>query len=671
MAYGILMYINGPPNQRRRSHWLYLIAAMMILNLGSKETSFIYIAVFGTFLILYVLVRLAQYFWNLPGKTVFYFLIMGILFSGVASLGTYSLIDIIPVMVLPGRGTPFGDLSALEQSSFILWMLLIALTVITVVVTTAFWAYRDRLDQIRWRDIAIVLLIALIFATGLLILEEFSHTQPTDNQPVAPADPNAQVPEGDTVEVLSTISWLPLIAVWVAGGAILALIVVASRAGWWRRFQEMLEDFPEIDILILIGTLILPWLTAIVPYAMRASTTDYANAADGLPEFVYNFIFNMPSIGTPEQVGQIWLSFLAWLPLMALAIIIGVLWDWKRWLIASAIFHLLFAFFFTTVFTNIAGLATGMVYSLGYWLEQQGVRRGSQPQYYYLMLIMPFYEFLPIVGSVAAMFAGTFVFWRWRKKVTTIQSELDVLIGVDPDPRKRKEDPYDEVNASSVEDAIEEEIDVTLPDDYEYDPLSEPPQVVSDRSDDDMAQEQDDEAAYQEQVSALINQERNLTQLVEIPVLLFFSWWAILNLVGYTLAGEKMPWLGTHLTTPMIFLTAWFFGGIFSRINWPKFFDKGWLLMALLPVLVITLVRIVWPFIGGDRPFAGLQQSQLVATNNWLAFVLISGALIYGIYRLVTFTGWPHLRPNGGAVVVCHPQRANFPFGMDGLVRQL
>src|SRR5690606_13336236 len=31
--------------------------------------------------------------------------------------------------------------------------------------------------------------------------------------------------------------------------------------------------------------------------------------------------------------------------------------------------------------------------------------------------------------------------------------------------------------------------------------------------------------------------------LVGFPFLMFFSWLAILNLVGYSLAGEKMPWL--------------------------------------------------------------------------------------------------------------------------------
>ena len=60
--------------------------------------------------------------------------------------------------------------------------------------------------------------------------------------------------------------------------------------------------------------------------------------------------------------------------------------------------------------TNVNGLATGLIGSLGYWLEQQGVRRGNQPQYYYVGLLLPVYEFLPMLGSALAMTTGLGVF---------------------------------------------------------------------------------------------------------------------------------------------------------------------------------------------------------------------------------------------------------------------
>ena len=56
------------------------------------------------------------------------------------------------------------------------------------------------------------------------------------------------------------------------------------------------------------------------------------------------------------------------------------------------------AVLFTTVFTNLAGLATGTIATDGtlfYWLGQQGVRRGAQPWFYFL-LMAPQYELIPL-----------------------------------------------------------------------------------------------------------------------------------------------------------------------------------------------------------------------------------------------------------------------------------
>ena len=71
-----------------------------------------------------------------------------------------------------------------------------------------------------------------------------------------------------------------------------------------------------------------------------------------------------------------------------------------QWAILMGGFWLIQMIFFTTFFTNtVNGLATGVVGSLGYWLAQQGVKRGSQPVYYYA-LIGWLYEFLPAVLSI-------------------------------------------------------------------------------------------------------------------------------------------------------------------------------------------------------------------------------------------------------------------------------
>ncbi len=64
---------------------------------------------------------------------------------------------------------------------------------------------------------------------------------------------------------------------------------------------------------------------------------------------------------------------------------------------------ILFALLATTFFTNPAGLWTAGGGSIAYWLEQHGVQRGGQPWFYYIALLLPLYEFLPLLFSAAAI----------------------------------------------------------------------------------------------------------------------------------------------------------------------------------------------------------------------------------------------------------------------------
>jgi uncharacterized protein (TIGR03663 family) len=64
----------------------------------------------------------------------------------------------------------------------------------------------------------------------------------------------------------------------------------------------------------------------------------------------------------------------------------------------------LFAMLFTTMFTNLGGLATATFATDGtllYWLGQHDVQRGSQPWFYYLLL-MPQYDFVAVTLGVGA-----------------------------------------------------------------------------------------------------------------------------------------------------------------------------------------------------------------------------------------------------------------------------
>ncbi len=71
---------------------------------------------------------------------------------------------------------------------------------------------------------------------------------------------------------------------------------------------------------------------------------------------------------------------------------------WQPLLIVGVLMFVIYVLLFTTFFTNPVGLGTGIFGSISYWLQQQDVARGGQPWYYYLLLL-PMYEFLPLLVS--------------------------------------------------------------------------------------------------------------------------------------------------------------------------------------------------------------------------------------------------------------------------------
>lgn len=93
---------------------------------------------------------------------------------------------------------------------------------------------------------------------------------------------------------------------------------------------------------------------------------------------------------------------------------------WRDVLLAGV---LLFVLLHTTFLTNAAGLVTGTVGAITYWLAQQGVQRGNQPWYYYAVTL-GLYEFLPLLfGGL-----GLVRFWFARRawKAETDESRIFV-----------------------------------------------------------------------------------------------------------------------------------------------------------------------------------------------------------------------------------------------------
>ncbi len=169
----------------------------------------------------------------------------------------------------------------------------------------------------------------------------------------------------------------PLSDTLLAAGAGLVLLLAAAGTVLIAR-RRRLRELASFDLLLLMGTLVLPQLVALpVRMIVNADPLDYSAAG-------------------------MWRTGPVLAGLLLASVAIGLAWDWRKWLLCAGIFYALYLFFFTTMFSNGGGLATGMVGSLGYWLEQQSVERGSQPWYYYVLVQVPMYEYLPSAGALVA-----------------------------------------------------------------------------------------------------------------------------------------------------------------------------------------------------------------------------------------------------------------------------
>lgn len=133
--------------------------------------------------------------------------------------------------------------------------------------------------------------------------------------------------------------------------------------------------------------------------------------------------------------------------------------SFRRAFWCTAVFLIPFTLLYTTFFSNPKGFFDGYTASLGYWLTQQKVERGSEPYYYYLPLLW-LYDFPALVLSVFAAIR----YLVHRSMLTT-----------------------------------------------------------------------------------------------------FLIFWAVMSLLMYSLAGERMPWLVLHIALPLTVLSAYYVGDLWDR----------------------------------------------------------------------------------------------------------
>ncbi len=225
----------------------------------------------------------------------------------------------------------------------------------------------------------------------------------------------------------------------------------------------------------------------------------------------------------------------------------------------------IFVLLHTTFFTNPSGLVSGTVGALTYWLKQQDVARGGQPAYYYLLL-MSLYEFLPFfIGLIGGI-------------VYLVKKAPSYIDRLDAEAIEQAASTANRKRTKNRTDAAETSQQIYPSDGGTF-------------------------AAY-------------------------LIVWAIGSFVIYSWAGEKMPWLNTHVVLPFIFLTGHISQSVFDKFDWRVLKTRDGLLFTILvPLLGAALLALL-----AVRPFQGQSLNELRQTSQFFIALLMVIAVGFGLW---------------------------------------
>ncbi len=288
---------------------------------------------------------------------------------------------------------------------------------------------------------------------------------------------------------------------------------------------------------------------------------------------------NTPGIatGAPENSAYP-IAFVIVVALIVASFALGLMWRKKVWLAAAGVFWAIFILLYSNFLTHPGGVGTGIWQSLGYWLGQHEVRRGNQPWYYYFILTH-LYEFLPwtiAVGTVLYYGITKTSAFRWMLLAWGVAAIILAAALRD--------------NPSFVWLGM----GLLL--------VGAVPFMPADR------------------------------------FLRFLVFWSAATFLGFTLAGEKMPWLLVHVTLPLIILSARVLNDVANRVQWRKAWQAGgWLAIPGVPLFIVLIYRLTLY----DR----------WKDSFWLLWITLAGAglLLLGLHALSRKTGW---KPALGLTVV-------------------
>lgn len=327
-------------------------------------------------------------------------------------------------------------------------------------------------------------------------------------------------------------------------------------------------DMPAFDLLLMFGSFIVPLgATPLFIKLLGRDPTDY-NSVLSLSVSAGTLVFFLVASSA-----------------------VGLLWNWRKWAICAGLFYPIMLIFFTTVFTNPAGIGSGFVGSLGYWISQQTVQRGSQPVYYYYLVTMPLYEYLPYLFGMIGVF---YILARrsWQR-AAIFGGALVVLLAIEfylwftPGVLEwmTQNLPYfrggDTLRAANTTELL---LALLIPLFF------------------GLAYNPDDETS-------------------RFPTLI--GTWALGVLILFSWAGEKMPWLNMHLSIPLILVAAYFMNDVLN-VDWRDLVKRGALLMGI--VFALGLLVLAFQFFFGPAPLSGTPIDALVRQSSTIVAIIVVGA---------------------------------------------
>ena len=180
-----------------------------------------------------------------------------------------------------------------------------------------------------------------------------------------------------------------------------AVVLMSLLTVWqWQNIRLILQGRvpirdaePGVKILLVILALVLPLGSAVAGVFDPITGLTLANPN-----------WEIAAVGMPLGSTSVVVASMIVVGMFVLSIVLGTYVLGRKWWILFGIFWFLWLVFYTTVFTNTDGVASGLWRSLAYWVVQQDVGRGSQPWYYYFV-ITPLYEFVPLaIASIGGLY---------------------------------------------------------------------------------------------------------------------------------------------------------------------------------------------------------------------------------------------------------------------------